>query len=88
MNFIWLELLPRKVRERLIRIRHAVGLLARRHRLAFLLEGGAASWSDIIDGLRLTGHFLMRDVLTDRAAPMFDGRERLVDRLRRAAGVA
>ena len=55
---------------------------------AFLLEGGAASWSDIIDGLRLTGHFMMRDVLTDRAAPMFDGRERLVDRLRRAAGVA
>jgi len=55
---------------------------------AFLLEGGAASWSDIIDGLRLTGHFLMRDVLTDRAAPMFEGRERLVDRLRRAAGVA
>ena len=54
----------------------------------FLLEGGTASWSDIIDGLRLTGHFLMRDVLTDRAAPMIAGRERLVDRLRRAAGVA
>jgi DNA repair protein RecO (recombination protein O) len=55
---------------------------------AFLLEGGSASWSDIIDGLRLTGHFLTRDVLTDRAAPVLNGRERLVDRLRRAAGVA
>ena len=42
----------------------------------------------IIDGLRLTGHFLMRDLLTDRAAPMHDARDRLVDRLRRAAGVA
>jgi len=54
----------------------------------FLLEGGTAYWPDIVDGLRLTGHFLMRDVLTDRAAPLIDGRERLVDRLRRAAGVA
>jgi len=54
----------------------------------FLLEGGTSSWPDIVDGLRLTGHFLMRDVLTDRAAPLIDGRERLVDRLRRAAGVA
>jgi DNA repair protein RecO (recombination protein O) len=54
----------------------------------FLREGGPASWSDIIDGLRLTGHFLMRDLLTDHAAPMHDARDRLVDRLRRAAGVA
>ena len=55
---------------------------------AFLRDGGAAPWTDIIDGLRLTGHFLMRDVLTDRAATLLDARERLVDRLRRAAGVA
>ena len=54
----------------------------------FLIAGGRAPWADIIDGLRLTGHFLTRDVLTDRAAPLLDGRERLVDRLRRAAGVA
>jgi DNA repair protein RecO (recombination protein O) len=54
----------------------------------FLLEGGAASWAAILDGLRLTGHFLTRDLLTDRAAPVLDGRERLVERLRRAAGVA
>ena len=54
----------------------------------FLVDGGAASWADIIDGLWLTGHFLMRDVLTDRTAPLLDGRGRLVERLRRAAGVA
>ena len=55
---------------------------------AFLSEGGSASWLDILDGLRLTGHFLSRDLLTDRAAPVLDGRDRLVERLRRAAGVA
>ena len=54
----------------------------------FLVAGGAASWADILDGLRLTGHFLTRDLLTDRAAPVLEGRERLVERLRRAAGVA
>ncbi len=54
----------------------------------FLLDGGGAAWDDTIDGLRLTGHFLMRDVLTDRAAPLIAARDRLVDRLRRAAGVA
>ena len=54
----------------------------------FLLEGGSATWAEIIDGLRLTGHFLMRDLLIDRAAQLLDGRERLVDRLRRAGGVA
>ena len=55
---------------------------------AFLAEGGTATWADIIDGLRLTGHFLTRDLLTDRAAPLLDGRDRLVDRLRRASGLA
>ena len=55
---------------------------------SFLLDGGLASWTDILDGLRLTGHFLTRDLLTDRAAPVLGGRERLVDRLRRAAGLA
>ena len=54
----------------------------------FLLGGGGASWPDIIDGLRLTRHFLTRDLLTERSATLLDGRERLVDRLRRAAGVA
>ena len=55
---------------------------------AFVLEGGPASWPAILDGLRLSGHFLGRDLLTDRAAPVLDGRVRLVERLRRAAGLA
>lgn len=49
----------------------------------FLIDGGAAEWPAIFDGLRLTGHFLARDLLTDRAAPVLDARDRLVDRLRR-----
>jgi DNA repair protein RecO (recombination protein O) len=52
----------------------------------FVREGGSASWSDILDGLALTGHFLMRDVITDRSAPVGEARIRLVERLRRAAG--
>ena len=54
----------------------------------FVRDGGAARWSDIIEGLALTGHFLMRDVVTDRSTPVADARQRLVERLRRAAGVA
>ena len=53
----------------------------------FVREGGAASWSDIANGLDLTGHFLMRDLLTDRAAPVGEARVRLVERLRRAAAI-
>jgi DNA repair protein RecO (recombination protein O) len=52
----------------------------------FVREGGTASWSDILDGLQLTGHFLMRDIVTDRSAPIGEARMRLVERLRRAAG--
>lgn len=54
---------------------------------AFLLEGGPAGWADIIDGLALTGHFLARDMVGGRAATIFAARERLIDRLRRAAGL-
>jgi DNA repair protein RecO (recombination protein O) len=54
----------------------------------FMLEGGAAGWPDILDGLALTGHFLLRDVITDRSAPVAEARARLVERLRRAAGQA
>ena len=54
----------------------------------FVSEGGAASWADILDGLALTGHFIQRDLLPDRAAPITDARDRLTERLRRAAGVA
>ena len=51
----------------------------------FVREGGTADWRDILDGLALTGHFLMRDVLTDRSAPVGEARGRLVERMRRAA---
>jgi DNA repair protein RecO (recombination protein O) len=54
----------------------------------FILNGGTAPWPDILDGLALTGHFLMRDLLTDRSAPVGEARVRLVERLRRAAGQA
>lgn len=50
----------------------------------FLKAGGAADWPDIFDGLRLTGHFLARDVLVDRRAETLAARDRLVDRLKRA----
>jgi DNA repair protein RecO (recombination protein O) len=55
---------------------------------AFVREGGAAGWPEIVDGLALTGHFLDRDLLTDRQRPISDARARLVERLRRAAGLA
>ncbi len=55
---------------------------------AFVRDGGQAAWADIIDGLALSGHFLMRDLVTDRAAPIAAARERLIERLRRAAGLA
>ena len=55
---------------------------------AFVRNGGSATWNEIMAGLDLTGHFLMRDVLTDRLRPIVDARVRLVDRLRRAGGLA
>lgn len=54
----------------------------------FVRDGGAGDWVEIIDGLALTGHFLARDILADRSAPVADARGRLVERLRRAAGLA
>ena len=55
---------------------------------AFVREGGPGDWPSILDGLKLTGHFLMRDLVTDRSAPVAEARARLVDRLRRASGQA
>ena len=55
---------------------------------AFIRSGGTAPWPEILDGLALTGHFLERNLLTDRAQPILEARGRLVDRLRRAAGLA
>lgn len=54
----------------------------------FVIAGGPASWPQILDGLTLTGHFLLRDLVTDRSAPVAEARARLVERLRRAAGRA
>lgn len=51
---------------------------------SFLMEGGAGEWGDILDGFRLTGHFLERDLLHGRAIDILAARERLVDRLKRA----
>jgi DNA repair protein RecO (recombination protein O) len=50
---------------------------------AFLRVGGEAEWGDIFDGLKLTGHFLARDLLIERQADVLAARERLVERLRR-----
>ena len=55
---------------------------------SFVREGGTASWLEIVQGLDLTGHFLLRDLLTDRARPVAEARDRLVERLRRAGGLA
>lgn len=55
---------------------------------AFVRDGGAASWPEIAQGLKITGHFLLRDLLTDRARPIAEARDRLVERLRRAGGLA
>lgn len=56
---------------------------------AFLRAASRAEgWSEILDGLQLTGHFLARDILVERARLASDSRARLIDRLRRAAGIA
>jgi DNA repair protein RecO (recombination protein O) len=54
----------------------------------FVREGGLASWPDIDAGLALTGHFLMRDLITDRSRSVAEARSRLVERLRRAGGLS
>ena len=51
---------------------------------AFVREGGPAEWGDILNGLRLTGHFLDRDLLHGKAAEVLAARGRLVDRINRA----
>lgn len=55
------------------------------HLPAFVRVGGAASWADLLAGLELSGHFLARDLLPERAKPIGDIRARLVERLKRAA---
>ena len=55
---------------------------------AFLLQGGDGDWDGIFDGFALSRHFLERELLLERAARALDARDRLVNRLRRAAGMA
>lgn len=55
---------------------------------AFLRDGGPGDWQSVEEGLRLTGHFLSRDLLLDRLGQLEPARARLVDRLRRAGGLA
>ncbi|WP_420137101.1 DNA repair protein RecO [Sphingomonas sp.] len=50
----------------------------------FLTDGAPGTWPDILDGLRLTGHFLERDLLHGRVSEILAARERLVGRLKRA----
>lgn len=54
----------------------------------FVTKGGTAGWPEILEGMALSGHFLLRDVITDRSAPVAEARTRLLERLRRAAGQA
>lgn len=51
---------------------------------AYLVGGdGMPGWEEIRDGLRLTGHFLARDLLIERQAEILAARERLIERLKR-----
>ncbi len=45
----------------------------------FLLDGGEPTETDCLDGLKLTGHFLARDVFGARHRPLPPARERLYD---------
>ena len=51
---------------------------------AFLREGGEADGVAIVAGLAITGHFIARDLLTDRRADPLAARDRLVDLVKRA----
>lgn len=52
----------------------------------FIRQGGPATWTEVAQGLELTGHFLQRDILTGRSAALSDARSRLVERILRAGG--
>lgn len=50
----------------------------------FLHSGGEPDWPDVFAALAITGHFLTRDLLTERRAGALSARDRLIDRLKRA----
>jgi DNA repair protein RecO (recombination protein O) len=56
------------------------------HLPALLLGSPAGDWPDILAGLRITGHFLARDLLIERQSEVLTARQRLLDRLKRASG--
>lgn len=64
----------------------ATGYVDRLLRLPPFLSGAgqAPDWPAMFDGLRLTGHFIARDILFDRRTDVAAARERLIDRLKRA----
>ena len=51
---------------------------------AFLRGGGEADGAAIVAGLAITGHFIARDLLTDRRSDPLAARDRLVDLVKRA----
>jgi len=53
---------------------------------ALRTRGDTPAWETIGEGLRVTGHFLARDLLIDRHAEILAARERLVERLKRMGG--
>jgi len=53
----------------------------------FVREGGQGTWAEIDEGLALTGHFLLRDLIAERSRGLAEVRSRLVERLRRAGGL-
>jgi DNA repair protein RecO (recombination protein O) len=52
---------------------------------AFVRAGGSPEWHEVLAGLELSGHFVSRDLLPEKARPLRDLRARLVERLKRAA---
>lgn len=50
----------------------------------FLLAGGQPDGAAITQGFALTGHFLARDLLTERRAEPLPARDRLIDAVKRA----
>ncbi len=54
----------------------------------FLLDGSQPSPADCLDGLKLTGHFLARDVFGARHRPLPPARQQLYDLLQERVGVA
>lgn len=52
----------------------------------FLAGGDPPSWPDLIDGLALTGHFIGSRLFADARTDPLPVRQRMIDRLQRAAG--